>query len=159
PGWAVDNLTIAIGRASLLFTGAAALATVVLFGLAPAVRATRADLASVIKGQAPQAVGARGTARFRVALATAQIALSTLLLALAGLFAQSLANVARVDLGMNVDSLVSFSVAPRLSGYTAERTAQVFDRIEHELEAVPGVTDVASASIRLVDNENSNYGL
>jgi predicted permease len=159
PGWVVDNLTIRIDRASLLFAAAAALATVVLFGLAPAVRATRANLASVIKGQAPQAVGGRGTARFRVALATAQIALSTLLLGLAGLFTQSLANVARVDLGMNVDSLVSFSIAPRLSGYSAERTTQLFDRIERELAAVPGVTSVASSGIRVIANETSTYGL
>ena len=159
PDWVVDNVTIGVGRASLLFAAVATLMTVVLFGLAPAVHATRADLASVIKGQAPQAVGGRGTARFRAALATAQIALSTLLLGLAGLFTQSLANVARVDLGMNVDSLVSFSVAPRLSGYTAEGTAQLFDRIEHELAAVPGVSDVTSASVRVIADETWGYGV
>jgi predicted permease len=159
PDWVVDNLTIGIGRASLLFAAAAALGTVVLFGLAPAVHATRADLASVIKGQAPQAVVGRGSSRFRGALATVQIALSTLLLALAGLFAQSLANVAHVDLGMNVESLVSFSVAPRLSGYTAEGTAQLFDRIERELAAVPGVSDVAASSVRVIANDAWNNGL
>jgi predicted permease len=159
PGWLVDNVTIGIGRASLLFAAAAALGTVVLFGLAPAVHAARADLASVIKGQAPQAVGGRGTARFRAGLATAQIALSTLLLALAGLFTQSLVNVARVDLGMNVDSLVSFSIAPRLSGYTAERTAQLFATIERELAAVPGVSDVAGSSVQLLANNSWNNGL
>jgi predicted permease len=159
PGWAVDNLPIGIGGASLLFAAVAALATVVLFGLAPAVYATRADLASVIKGQAPQAVGGRGTARFRAALATAQIALSTLLLGLAGLFTHSLANVARVDLGMNVDSLVSFTLAPRLSGYTAEGTAQLFGRVERELAAVPGVSDVASASMRVIVNDMWGNGV
>lgn len=159
PGWVVDNLTIGIGRASLLFAAAAALATVALFGLVPAIHATRADLASIIKGQAPQAVGGRGSARFRGALAVVQIALSTLLLALAGLFTQSLANVARVDLGMHLDSLVSFSVAPRLSGYTAERTPQLFNRIERELAAVPGVSDVASSAVRVIANEGWNNGL
>jgi predicted permease len=159
PGWVVDNLTISVGRESLLFAAVAALGTVVLFGLAPALYATRADLGSVIKGQAAQSVGGRSTAGFRRALATVQIALSTVLLALAGLFAQSLANVARVDLGMNVDSLVSFSVAPRLNGYTPERTAELFDRIERELAGVPGVTDVASSSVRLLANESWNNGL
>jgi len=159
PSWVVDNLTLGVDRASLLFAAVASLATVVLFGLAPALRATRTDLASVIKGQAPQAVGDRRTGRFRTGLATAQIALSTLLLGLAGLFTQSLSNLARIDPGMNVDSLVSFSVAPRLSGYTAERTAQVFATIERELAAVPGVTDVASASVRVLANNNWNNGL
>ena len=159
PGWVVDNLTLGVSGASLLFAAVAAFATVLLFGLAPALRATRADMASVIKGQAPQAVGGRGTARFRVALATAQIALSMLLLGLAGLFAQSLANIARVDLGMNVGSLASFMVAPRLSGYTADGTAQLFDRIERELAAVPGVSDVASASVRVIANETWGHGV
>ena len=159
PGWVVDNLTLGISGASLLFAALAALATVVLFGLAPAFRATRTDLASVIKGQAPQAVGGRGTARFRVALATAQISLSTLLLGLAGLFTQSLANVARVDLGMNIDSLVSFSVAPRLSGYTAERTAQVFATIERELAGVPGVSDIAGSTLQLLANNTWGTGI
>ena len=159
PGWVVDNLSLRVSGASLLFAGAAALATVVLFGLAPALRATRADLTSVIKGQAPQAVGGRGTTRFRVALATAQIALSTLLLGLAGLFTQSLANVTRVDLGMNVDALASFMVAPRLGGYAADETVQLFDRIEHALAAVPGVSDVASASVRVIANETWGHGI
>jgi predicted permease len=106
----------------------------------------------VIKGQAAQAGGSRGAARFRTTLATVQIALSTVLVVLAGLFAHSLLNIARVDLGMGIDSVVSFSVAPRQNGYTQERATEIYDRIESELAAVPGVIGVTSSSVGLLAN-------
>jgi predicted permease len=137
----------------------AALATVLLFGLFPALQATRATLGSVIKGQAAQAVGGRGAARFRTTLATVQIALSTVLLVLAGLFAHSLVNIARVDLGMGVDSVVSFNVAPRQNGYSPERATEIFDRIESELAVVPGVISVTSSSVGLLASNFCGIGL
>jgi predicted permease len=97
--------------------------------------------------------------RFRNSLATTQIALSMLLLGLAGLFTQSLMNVARVNLGMNVDSLVTFAVSPRLNGYSPERTMSVFDRLEEALAAAPGVVDVASAAVPLLADSNSRNSL
>ena len=51
-------------------------------------------------------------------------------LLLAGLFAKSLGNVQSVDLGLDTDSLVTFTLSPRRSGYTAEQATQAFDRIE-----------------------------
>src|SRR4029078_10454306 len=91
--------------------------------------------------------------------ATVQIALSTVLLVLAGLFAHSLVNIARVDLGMSVDSVVSFSVAPRANGYSQERTTEIFDRIESELAALPGVSSVTSSSVELFTNSSCGIGL
>ena len=55
--------------------------------------------------------------RFRTTLATVQIAMSMALLVPAGLFAKSLVNVSRVDLGLNTEHLVTFAVAPELNGY------------------------------------------
>jgi hypothetical protein len=81
--------------------------------------------------------------RLQSALATAQVAFSMVLLVIAGLFAQSLANVARVNLRIRVDSLVSFSVSPRSNGYGPERTRELSDRIEAALAAQPGITGVA----------------
>src|SRR5690606_18834467 len=131
------------------------LATVLLFGSIPAIKAVTTSPGLVVKGQPSQAASTRGMARFRGSLATAQIALSMLLLALAGFFAQSLLNVARVDLGMNVDSLATFAVSPRLNGYDRERTMSVFERIEESLAAEPGVVAVASASVPLLTDSNS----
>ena len=77
---------------------------------------------STLKGQAGQPSGARGAARFRLALATAQIALSMALLAAAGFFVKSLLNVSRVDLGIKIDNVVTFGLSPELNGYKPERT-------------------------------------
>jgi predicted permease len=111
---------------------------------------------SALKGQAGQPSGARAAARFRALLATAQIALATLLLVSAGLFTKSLFNVSRVDLGLKADNLIGFGVSPSLNGYTAERSRALFERLEDELAALPGVTEVSGSLIKIL--AGSNWG-
>ncbi|HEX5046608.1 MAG TPA: ABC transporter permease [Gammaproteobacteria bacterium] len=151
-----NNIVIAVSGAAAAFAACVALGTVVLFGLLPAIQSTRVAPSAVMKGQGSRAVGAQGAARARALLATAQIAFSMALLATSGLFAQSLANIARVNLGMDVDSLVTFSVAPRLSGYEPERADALFDRLERELAEQPGITSVATSRVPLVTDSDSN---
>src|SRR5690606_30040148 len=90
-------MTLALSGPAIVFAVVAAMGTVLLFGLFPALAATRTPPGTVLKGQAGQPSGGRGMARFRNSLATVQIAFSMVLLVLAGLFTQSLANVGRVD--------------------------------------------------------------
>jgi predicted permease len=140
----------------LLFAAAVTVTTGLVFGLFPAIHSTRADLLSVLKGQTGQPSGARAAARFRTSLATAQIAISMALLVSAGLFTRSLLNVSRVDLGLQLDNVVTFGVSPELNGYTAERSAVFFERLEDELASVPGVTGVAASLVPLL--AGSNWG-
>ncbi|HEX7080272.1 MAG TPA: ABC transporter permease [Gammaproteobacteria bacterium] len=150
---------IELDGAVLAFAAGITLVTALLFGSIPAIKAMRTDPGRVVKGQASLAASGRGMTRFRGSLATSQVALSMLLLALAGLFTQSLMNVARVNLGMDIDSLVTFTVAPRLNGYGTERTMNVFDRLEEALAAAPGVVAVASASVPLIADNDSRVSL
>lgn len=145
------NLPIGLSPVAVWFAVAASLVTVLVFGLFPAMQATRFDPGTVLKSQTGQTGGASG---FRVVLATAQITFSMVLLVLAGLFTQSLANIGRVDLGMEVDTVATFSVAPVLSGYPSERSALLFQRIEEELGALPGVTSVASSMVGVMAGNN-----
>jgi len=138
----------------LLFAAALTIATGVLFGLFPALHTTRPDLASVLKGQAGQPSGARAAARFRTSLATVQIALSMALLVSAGLFTRSLFNVTRVDLGLRPENLITFGVSPLLNGYTHERSLALFERLEDELAAVPGVTNVSASMVPALGGSN-----
>ena len=124
----------------LLFAAALTIGTGLLFGLFPAIHSTRPDLAAVLKGQSGKATGTKAAARFRTSLATTQIALSMALLVAAGLFTRSLFNISRVDLGLKIDNLVTFGISPELNGYTPERSLALFERLEDELAAVPGVT-------------------
>jgi predicted permease len=145
-----DGLTMAVSPAAALFAAIATIATAFLASVAPALRTSRTSPALAIKGHAPQALGGHGAARIRNGLAAIQIAFSMVLLVLAGLFTQSLVNVARIDLGIDVDSLVSFDVSPRANGYSPERTFAVYDQIEQTLAAQPGVAGVSSAAVPLL---------
>ena len=138
----------------LLFTLAMALLSGIVFGLYPALHSTRPDLVTVLKGSAGQPSGARSASRFRTTLATSQIALSMALLVAAGLFAKSLYNVSRVDLGLKAEHLVTFGVAPQLNGYTPAQSVALFARIEDALAALPGVTTVGASSIPLLSGSN-----
>lgn len=140
-----------VGFAALL-----AVLTAVAFGLFPALHATRPDLISSIREQGGQPSGGRAAARWRTALATAQIGLALALLASAGLFAKSLANISRVDLGLRTDHLVTFGVSPELNGYAPERSQQYFTRLVDALSATPGVQSVAGAMVPLI--AGSNWG-
>ncbi|HEX5473461.1 MAG TPA: ABC transporter permease [Vicinamibacterales bacterium] len=148
------TLQFTIDGPVLLFALVLTLATGVLFGLFPALHATRPDLLSTLKGQAGQPSGAKGAARFRTSLATAQIALSMALLVAAGLFTKSLVNVSRVDLGVDIDHVVTFGVSPELNGYSFARSKQFFVRLEHELSGLPGVTRVTASLVPLLAGNN-----
>ncbi|MBI4475607.1 MAG: ABC transporter permease [Acidobacteria bacterium] len=138
---------------TLIVTGALALGTSVAVGLFPTLHAARRDPLSALKAQAGQPGGSRGAARFRVSLATAQVALSIILIVLAGLFTKSLANLSRVDPGLRTDGLVTFRIAPQRNGYTLPRSAALFGRLEEELAALPGVTAVTSSTTPLLSGD------
>jgi predicted permease len=156
PPEATASLQFSLQPPVVLFAAVLSIATGFLFGLFPALHSTRPDLVSTIKAQAGQPSGARAAARFRTTLVTAQIALSMCLLIAAGLFIKSLMNVSRVDLGLNVDNVVTFSVSPHLSGYDTPRARTFFMRMEEELAAVPGVTGAATSMVPLL--AGSNWG-
>jgi predicted permease len=156
PAEAVRTLQFELDLPVLLFAAALTLGTGLLFGLFPALHSTRPDLMSTLKGQAGQPSGARSAVRFRTALATAQIALSLALLVGAGLFLKNLFNVSRVDLGLKVDHVITFGVAPVLNGYAPQRSRDLFERLEDELAALPGVTGVTASVVPLL--AGSNWG-
>ena len=147
------SIDIRLSGAAILFAVGASLLTVLLFGLFPALATTRASPVAILKEQTGPS-GGRGLARFRGSLATVQIAFSMTLLVLAGLFTQSLANVARVDLGLKADPVATFAVAPVLNGYGPERSTELFRRIEEDLAALPGVMSVASAMVPVIAGDN-----
>ena len=125
----------------LLFTLGVSLLTALLFGLAPALQATRTSLATTLKDQAGAVVG--GGAGWRKVLVSAQVSLSLLLLIGAGLFVRSLRNLKDLNPGFEVSSLLSFSVDPTLSGYKLDRAKQFYKQLTLELAALPGVRSAA----------------
>jgi predicted permease len=158
PGGASETLPLQLDGHMMMFAAALSLATGLLFGLFPALHSTRPNLVETLKANAGQPSGARAAARFRVTLATAQIALSMALLVSAGLFTKSLMNISRVDLGLDAGKLAVFGVAPAMNGHTAVRTRQMLEAIEDALAEFPGVAGVTTARVRLISGDASMSG-
>ena len=131
----------------VLFTLLLAIVTALLFGIGPALSATRPAVVTALKDEAGSVVGGGKQARARRVLVVAQVALSMLLLSGAGLFARSLFNLRSVDPGFPVEGLLTFSMDPSLSGYDPSRTLALFEQAQDALGAVPGVRSASMSEI------------
>jgi predicted permease len=154
PSFAAETMDYAVDGRIVAFAMTLTVGTGLLFGLFPALHSTRPGLVTALKGQSGQPGGSRSAARFRTALVTAQVGLSMLLLACSGLFVKSLFNVSRVDLGLKVEQIVTFGVSPQLNGYTDQRSLELFERLEDELSAIPGVAGASAALVPLLAGDN-----
>jgi predicted permease len=104
------SFSLAADARVLLFTTAASLLTGLLFGLAPAFRSSRIDLASALKGMAGSVAGSASRQRLHRALIVGQVALSLVLLIGAGLFVRTLRNLKGLDAGFNRENVILFNL-------------------------------------------------
>src|SRR5262249_20683071 len=121
--------------------------TGLLFGLAPALRATRSSVQGSLKEQGTNVSEGLSNIRLRKWLIGGQITVTTILLIDAALFALSLDNLSRLDVGVRTDHVIEFSVAPELNRYTPAQAIELGDRIRHSIGALPGVRSVSAAEI------------
>jgi putative ABC transport system permease protein len=135
------------------------LATSILFGLAPAMRATRLDLQSTLKDQGSHVSAGRSNLSLRKVLIVSQVALTAVLLAGAGLFARTLANLEHANLGVKTSHVLQFKVAPSLNGSTPAETLAFADRARNEIAALPGVRSVSISTTEIFagDDSSSNF--
>ncbi len=139
----------------LSFAVALTLLTSVLFGLAPAIRATRVALHTTLKEQHPNLSSAgRSSIELRRILIVAQVAFTAVLLIGAGLFARTLINLEHANLGLNLSHLLQFSVSPDLNGYSLAQTQRFADSARQEIAALPGVRSVALSSMPIFSNDD-----
>jgi predicted permease len=135
------SVNIGVNQRVLLFSFAVSALTVLLFGLAPAIGASRASLDSVLRG-----TRATGGWRGRRALIVFQIALCTVLLAGAGILTRTFQQLRHVDPGFDADHLVTFTAVPSLAGYTREQTKSLRLALTDRVRQIPGVLSVGVAS-------------
>jgi predicted permease len=121
--------------------------TGVLFGLVPALQATRPRLATTLKEGSASVTGGL---RLRKALVVVQVALSLLLLIGAGLFIRSVNKLMTVDLGFRTEQVLSFSLDPGLNGYTNARTRELYETLLVRLRETPGVESAAFSAVSLM---------
>ncbi|HEV7514735.1 MAG TPA: ABC transporter permease, partial [Thermoanaerobaculia bacterium] len=147
---------------TLAFTASLALLTGIAFGLAPARRATRVDLASTLKENARSVVGSgKGAGRWPVAklLVVGQFALSLLLLTCAGLFVRTLQNLERLDLGVDRDHILMLSVDPVAAGYTGDRLMAFPALFLERMQAIPGASAVTYSENGIFSGTESDSGV
>ncbi len=123
------------------FLAGVSMLTGIVFGLLPALRATRVDLAGAMKESSRSVAGAPTV--LGKSLVVLQIAMSLVLLIGAGLFLRTLDNLRRVDVGFDSRSLLLFNVNPRVNGYDLARASRLFGQLLERMGTVPGVRSVA----------------
>jgi predicted permease len=143
-------ITGSIDTRVLLFNLGLSLVTGVVFGLVPAIRSTRPDLAPTLKDQVGGVVSG-GAVGLRKGLVVAQVTISIVLLIGAGVFIRSLRNLRMLDLGLRTDNLVAFNVAPSLSGYSTVRTKQFHKQLADRVGGMPGISSIAFAQMPLLE--------
>jgi predicted permease len=137
----------------LSFALALTCVTAVVFGLLPALRASRPDPWTTLKDTVGSIAGTGGSLFLRKGLVTAQVALSFLLLFGAGLFVRSLQNLKGTDTGVALDNLVTFQLAPALSGYADERATIFYRDLRERIAASPGVVSVGLATVPILSGD------
>jgi predicted permease len=135
------------------FASALTFATGIVFGLLPALRASRPDPWSTLKDTVGSIAGGTGSLIVRKGLVTAQVALSFLLLFGAGLFVRSLQNLKTTDTGVALDNLVTFQVSPAMSGYQPARIQNFYQQLLERLRASPGVTSAALVAVPILSGD------
>jgi putative ABC transport system permease protein len=141
----------------LAFALGIALVTGLVFGLAPALRSTRSDLATGLRGDTAGAGASRS--RARSALVVGQMALSLLLLVAAGLFGRALERGQRVDPGIDVNGVETADVNVQVAGYDSVSGARVYARLKQGMLSVPGVTSVSYARLLPLSMNSMSYGV
>ena len=128
----------------LAFTLTVAMATGIVFGLAPALQSARLDLNTALRGDSSGA--GRSRSRLRNVLVAGQVAMSLLLLSAAGLFVRALDKGHRVDPGFDATHIAVASLDASTSGYDEPRARLLYAALHDRLSALPGVTSVGFAA-------------
>jgi predicted permease len=161
--WGQQLLPGAAGQASpldwriLAFVITVTTLTGIVFGLAPAVRATRTDVNAALKENSRSVAASRSL--LGRALVVAQVAISIVVLVGAGLFLRTLQNLRQVDVGFNPRNVLLFQVSPALNRYDARKRNLLYDRIGDRLRSIAGVRSVAWSSPSLMSARRISTGI
>lgn len=130
----------------LLFTVGIAVLTGVLFGLAPALSLARYDVRDTLNDASRGSTGGRGRQRFRQAMVVIEVAVALVLLAGAALMTESLQRMTAIDLGFDLNRVLTLRVFLPVARYNATQAYQFHSRAREKIAALPGVESVGLGS-------------
>ncbi len=139
--------------AALVATGVAVVSALAV-GLLPLRGLIRTEPGKTLQAYGARQTTAKGVTRFRATLATAQVTLSMALLGMTFVLAQSVATMTRIDLGLDLDSVATFSVTPPPRRWTSSAD---WAPIAQALDAIPGVSSMASSTPALLGGHTMNF--
>jgi macrolide transport system ATP-binding/permease protein len=163
--WGIRFLTLLLANGRENFTlraelnwhvlaamAAVSLLTGVLFGLAPALQATRTDVMPALKESRTGEARGHGLGRLSLSriLMVSQIAISLLILVAAGLFVRTLSNLASIQLGFNKENLLTFELNARQAGHSDPEILSFYSRLRTEFNAIPGVRAASLSNNSLI---------
>lgn len=140
PGGGLD---IGVDARVVVFGVLLAIATGIVFGLLPSLRATRSDVASSLRDEGRGRSSGRSVTLIRSGLLTVQVAVSMVLVVGAGLFTRSLTNVERVDPGVDAERIAVIGTSLQQGGVSDDEAAVITSQILERMQALPGVESVA----------------
>jgi putative ABC transport system permease protein len=140
----VDGLSDRLDAPVLLFALVATAFSMLVFGLIPAWKVTRTAVSLTLKEQGSTSSVGLSHVRFRKFLVAGQVAFTLILLAGACLFTRTLWNLRAQELGVRTENVLTFTVAPQLSGYDAQHSIALYDQLREKMGTLPGVTSVGS---------------
>lgn len=172
--WGIQFLTLLLANGRENFTLGAevnwrvlavvsglSLSTGLLFGLAPALQATRPDFMPAIRES--RIGGARGRRFAGVSLSrilvVSQIAVTLVILVAAGLFLRTLSNLAAIPVGFNQDDVLTFQVNARQAGHTDPEIVRFYEELRRQLGAIPGVHAASLSNHSLIGTGTSGTGV
>jgi predicted permease len=139
-----------------LFTTATSLLTGILFGLAPAFRATQMDVGRTLAANARGSIGGRGGVRTGRILVVAQVALSLLLLVGATLFLRTLHNLVAQKLGYDREHVMMVRIDPVSAGYKGASVTALYQQVREKLRTIPGVRNVTLSNTDLFGGDSGD---
>ena len=152
-------LDLSLDRRVLGFTVAIAVFTSVLFGLLPALRATRVSLTLAMKGSQAIESARPGRWRGRHWIVASQVALSLVLLVAAGLFLRSFSKLATLDMGFDRNNVLMVGTNLKTAKVPPDQQLATYDQIESRLRAVPGVVSVGRSVMTPVSGAGWNQSI
>ena len=167
--WGVDLLKTMVSKTSpvdvglnvpvLAFTAATSMAAGILFGIAPALRAGRLDLATAMRSRHEGGTGGRLRSGLATGLVVAQVALSLVLLVGSGLLVRSLGNLATADTGFAREGVALLDIDTRVAGLKPEELAPYHVRLLERVRALPGVISATLAAYGPMGGRSSSSSL
>ena len=148
-------INLAPGFGVLGFAFLASIITGVIFGIAPALRMPKGQLARNLQGGDDRVGRSRSSLQIGKVLVVGQVALSLILLVIAGLLVRTVSRLGSVDPGFDADGVLMFSVDPTLNGYEGNELVRLCDEIRNSLEALPGADSASLSTFSLVSSSGA----